>query len=61
MKAEIEAFQKGLNELVPDELMSIFDENELEVSIFFTVFDVGTNIFFTKTDLQFRILKFLNF
>lgn len=34
MKAEIEAFQKGLNELVPDELMSIFDENELEVSIF---------------------------
>lgn len=35
MKAEIEAFQKGLNELVPDELMSIFDENELEVSTFY--------------------------
>ncbi|ODN02096.1 Apoptosis-resistant E3 ubiquitin protein ligase 1, partial [Orchesella cincta] len=31
VKMEIEAFQKGLNEIVPDELMSIFDENELEL------------------------------
>ena len=32
-KAAIGAFLKGLNELIPDELLSIFDENELEVSI----------------------------
>ena len=30
-KEEIEAFLKGLNELIPDNLLSIFDENELEV------------------------------
>ena len=29
---EIESFLKGLNELIPDNLLSIFDENELEVS-----------------------------
>ena len=28
---EIDAFLKGLNELIPDNLLSIFDENELEV------------------------------
>lgn len=28
---EVEAFLKGLNELIPDNLLSIFDENELEV------------------------------
>ncbi|XP_077997335.1 apoptosis-resistant E3 ubiquitin protein ligase 1-like [Glandiceps talaboti] len=28
---EIEHFQKGLNELIPDHLLSIFDENELEL------------------------------
>lgn len=33
IKDEIEAFLKGLNELIPDNLLSIFDENELEVSI----------------------------
>ncbi len=32
VKDEIEAFLKGLNELIPDNLLSIFDENELEVS-----------------------------
>lgn len=31
IKDEIEAFLKGLNELIPDNLLSIFDENELEV------------------------------
>ena len=31
VKSEIEAFIKGLNEIVPDELLTIFDENELEV------------------------------
>ena len=28
---EIEAFLRGLNEFIPDALLSIFDENELEV------------------------------
>lgn len=34
VKDEMEAFLKGLNELIPDNLLSIFDENELEVSRF---------------------------
>ena len=34
IKDEIEHFLKGLNELIPDNLLSIFDENELEVSLF---------------------------
>lgn len=33
IKDEMEAFLKGLNELIPDNLLSIFDENEVEVSI----------------------------
>lgn len=33
IKSEVEAFLKGLNELIPDNLLSIFDENELEVSM----------------------------
>lgn len=32
IKDELDAFLKGLNELIPDNLLSIFDENELEVS-----------------------------
>lgn len=31
VKDEVEAFMKGLNLLVPDTLLSIFDDNELEV------------------------------
>ena len=31
VREEIEAFLKGLNELIPDNLLSIFDENELEL------------------------------
>ncbi|XP_059473505.1 apoptosis-resistant E3 ubiquitin protein ligase 1 isoform X2 [Neocloeon triangulifer] len=31
VKDEMEAFLKGLNELIPDNLLSIFDENELEL------------------------------
>ncbi|XP_017771527.1 PREDICTED: apoptosis-resistant E3 ubiquitin protein ligase 1 isoform X2 [Nicrophorus vespilloides] len=31
IKDELEAFLKGLNELIPDNLLSIFDENELEL------------------------------
>ena len=32
VKDEIDSFLKGLNELVSDNLLSIFDENELEVN-----------------------------
>ena len=31
VKEQVNAFITGLNELVPDNLLSIFDENELEV------------------------------
>ncbi|KRT81256.1 hypothetical protein AMK59_5638 [Oryctes borbonicus] len=31
IKEELDAFLKGLNELIPDNLLSIFDENELEL------------------------------
>ena len=30
-RAEVDAFLRGLNDLVPDNLLGIFDENELEV------------------------------
>ena len=32
VKDQVDAFVRGLNELVPDSILSIFDENELEVS-----------------------------
>lgn len=32
VKEEIDSFLKGLNFIIPDNLLSIFDENELEVS-----------------------------
>lgn len=31
VKDQVDAFIRGLSELVPDNLLSIFDENELEV------------------------------
>lgn len=31
IKEEVECFLRGLNDLIPDNLLSIFDENELEV------------------------------
>ena len=33
VKEEVEHFLRGLNELIPDNLLSIFDEYELEVSV----------------------------
>lgn len=32
VREEVESFLKGLNGIIPDNLLSIFDENELEVS-----------------------------
>jgi hypothetical protein len=31
VKEEIEAFLKGLNDIIPDNFLCMFDENELEV------------------------------
>ena len=31
VKTQIELFRQGLNSLIPEDLLSIFDENELEV------------------------------
>lgn len=33
VKDEVDSFLKGLNSIIPDNLLSIFDENELEVSL----------------------------
>lgn len=37
VRDELDSFLKGLNGIIPDNLLSIFDENELEVRTFFTV------------------------
>ncbi|EEB18783.1 ubiquitin-protein ligase, putative [Pediculus humanus corporis] len=42
VKSEVEYFLKGLNELIPDSLLSIFDENELELLLCGTgEYDIG--------------------
>lgn len=33
VREEVDSFLKGLNGIIPDNLLSIFDENELEVNI----------------------------
>lgn len=33
VREEVDSFLKGLNGIIPDNLLSIFDENELEVGI----------------------------
>eukprot|EP00794_Sanderia_malayensis_P020096 gene20096-22066_t len=50
VKDEIAAFLKGLNSLVPDKLLSLFDENELELLI------CGTDNI-SVTDLQNNFVK----
>ncbi|XP_022090891.1 apoptosis-resistant E3 ubiquitin protein ligase 1-like [Acanthaster planci] len=45
VQEEIEAFLKGLNDLIPDQLLSMFDENELELLM------CGTCAF-SVTDMQ---------
>lgn len=44
-KPQVDAFLKGLNEVVPDELLSIFDENELEVRSFVALILFATYIY----------------
>lgn len=49
VKEEIDAFLKGLNLIIPDNLLSIFDENELEVKALFRALN--------KPHLNFNIPK----
>lgn len=35
VKEEVDSFLKGLNGIIPDNLLSIFDENELEVGFYY--------------------------
>lgn len=38
VRDEIDSFLKGLNLIIPDNLLSIFDENELEVLVLFSAY-----------------------
>lgn len=42
IRNEVDSFLRGLNELIPDNLLGIFDENELEV-IIITVISFSLN------------------
>lgn len=44
VKEEVEHFLKGLNSIISDNLLSIFDENELEVSIILEIFIIIISI-----------------
>lgn len=44
VKEEVDSFLKGLNGIIPDNLLSIFDENELEVSLVFFFYILNSNI-----------------
>ena len=44
VKDELSAFLKGFNDLVPDQLLCMFDENELEVSYISIVFSLNSLI-----------------
>ncbi|XP_073249496.1 apoptosis-resistant E3 ubiquitin protein ligase 1-like [Porites lutea] len=44
VKQEIEAFTKGLNEMVPDSLLSVFDEYELEVNAVLILFKTSLSL-----------------
>lgn len=46
IREELDAFLKGLNELIPDNLLSIFDENELEVKNMLIISIKETKTFF---------------
>lgn len=48
VKDEIDSFLKGLNLIIPDNLLSIFDENELEVLIILSLLLFSFSIFYLK-------------
>lgn len=49
VKDEVDHFLKGLNELIPDSLLSIFDENELEVGVVPSANQPSKAMFFNKS------------
>lgn len=58
VKEQVEAFLKGLNDLIPDNLLSIFDENELELLICgaatYSVSDLRLNHIVTGSTYDFQ-------
>ncbi|XP_013781434.2 apoptosis-resistant E3 ubiquitin protein ligase 1-like isoform X1 [Limulus polyphemus] len=58
VKEEVEAFLKGLNELIPDNLLSIFDEYELELLMcgtgHYSIADFKGNHAMTGSSYEFR-------
>ena len=61
VKDQVDAFVRGLNELVPDSILSIFDENELEVSsargaFIFLFFLLRKLTFFSISSLFLKLL-----
>lgn len=54
IRNEVDHFLRGLNELIPDNLLGIFDENELEVRINSFV-DTIVISFYTSIDLFSRL------
>lgn len=59
-REEVEAFLKGLNLLIPDNLLSIFDENELEVKCSICCFFWGGDACI-KTSFSCNIANFMTF
>jgi hypothetical protein len=56
VRDQIDSFLKGLNELIPDNLLSIFDENELEVGAFSL-----SNTVYRKFQFPYKtVIKFTN-
>lgn len=58
-REEVEAFLKGLNLLIPDNLLSIFDENELEVKCSIHIHGLGGGVVCIKASLSCYIANFI--
>lgn len=58
VRDEVDAFLKGLNELIPDNLLSIFDENELELLLcgtgHYSIADFKANHVINGNSVEFR-------
>lgn len=50
VREEVDSFLKGLNGIIPDNLLSIFDENELEVRFILLCFNfIGNELLLAQT------------
>lgn len=59
VKDEIDSFLKGLNFIIPDNLLSIFDENELEVLVLFSVYKHKNIIYILSSDFFILLTMFV--